>query len=394
MRVLVAHVSYRQRGGEDAVVEREIALLRAAGIDVVTLIVASADFDLLPAGTRAAIGLRLADHEYGRERMRLAIEAERPDVVHAHNLYPLLGIGALRVAHSVGIPTVHTWHNYRLSCIAGTHLYGGRTCGDCSVSDRVSGGLRGCYRGSRIQSLLYARAMSEQMKAFEEGVPDAVLCLTGFQRDWFIGQGLPASLLRLKPNSASTVSVLPYAARNGAVFVGRLSAEKGVAGLVRSWKGLAGPLTIVGSGPEESLVREVADENEAVTIRGELSAAETVAAMAHARVVVVPSLCFEALPMVVVEALAAGTPVLTFSGGSVAGIDSVTSVPHGDYGMFVERAGEFLGMPEPEWQAHSDSALETFRAQFSDERNTAELVRVYEHLIAEKGQGRREGQGR
>ena len=381
MRVLVVHVAYRHRGGEDAVVEREVELLRSAGVDASTLIVPSDRFESLPRATQGSIALRLGDHSYGRSLLRQALDREQPDIVHAHNLYPSLGVGALREAKAAGVRTVHTWHNYRASCIAGTHLYKGRQCTDCSTSSRSAGCVRGCYRGSRIQSVLYARAMKVLVDAVRTGVPEKVVCLTAFQREWFIRQGIPESSLVLKPNSMSASAPMPFADRSGALYVGRLSPEKGVEGLVQAWRDATHTLQVIGDGSDSAPLSGGPGGSSAVLFRGEESPQACREAMARARVVLVPSLCFEALPMVVIEALAAGTPVLTFAGGSVERVASVGAVPRGDYSALVAAAIEICRMEEVGWQALSSAALSAHEAHFSDSENVARMLEMYSSLL-------------
>ncbi|MBU4555322.1 MAG: glycosyltransferase, partial [Actinobacteria bacterium] len=283
MKVLIAHVKYRQRGGEDAVVEREEQLLRDSGIDVATLILDSTLFDELPLLDRVAIALSQGSHEFGRSAMRAAIGQHRPDVVHAHNLFPLLGPGALLEAASSGCATVHTWHNYRASCLAGTHLRGGEICRLCDVTRRASGVVRGCYRGSRLQSLAFDRGVRTQIAALAAGVPDAVLCLTDFQRRFYASQGIPADRLLLKPNSVARGAPGPWPARDGAVFVGRLSPEKGILGLLRTWPLDAPRLRVIGDGPLLDPVRSLASGQPNIVVLGPQSPGDVRQAIREAR---------------------------------------------------------------------------------------------------------------
>jgi len=383
VKLLVVHSTYRRRGGEEAVVEREIKLLRDAGVEVATLVAPSRQFESLSAATRGSMAFRFADHNYGRSLIRDAIRRESPDVMHAHNLFPLFGVGALKEATALGVRTVHTWHNYRASCLAGTHLYGDRQCTDCSIRSRRMGCIRGCYRGSILQSVLYASAMRVLVDAVKSGVPDKVVCLTEFQRDWFVNQGIASSCLALKPNSVDDGDVLPYTVRSGALYVGRLSTEKGVEGLVRAWKDVDQPLTVIGDGPCASSLSAIGSDMPNVQLMGEKTGAECRNAMSRARVVVVPSLCFEGLPMVVVEALAAGTPVVTFTGGSLALIPSVIAVSRDDYPAIVAQVLKICSMDPDDWTVLSENSVAAHRSLFSDASNSAQLVGLYHSLLGD-----------
>lgn len=381
MKVLIAHVGYRHRGGEEAVVAHEADLLRGAGVDVSTLVIPSEGLGALPAAEKASLALHLGDHAYGRRLMREAIDAHTPDVVHAHNLYPLLGMGALGEAREADIGTVHTWHNYRASCIAGTHLYRGERCTACTVDRRLTGCVRGCYRGSRPQSVSYAGAMRTQAAAVRAGLPDRVICLTTFQRDWFVGQGLPEHRFALKPNSVATGPGAPWSERSGALFAGRLSAEKGVESLVAAWpRGGETTLNVVGGGPRAEAVRTLAAGHDRVHVHGEISPEAVREALRHARVLLVPSLWFEVLPIVVLEALSEGTPVLAFDGGSIAGIASVEAVPYGDFGSLERRAQAVCDLDDAAWGTLSRAARSAHESHFTDERNVAALLGLYESI--------------
>ncbi len=118
MRVMIAHVIYRCRGGEESAVEHEFDLLRAAGIDAHLWTLNSEDFDSLALGKRLGIAATYDDHSFGRRLVDEAIERYQPDVVHFHNVMPMLGPGAIAQARARGLAVVRSIHNYRYSCLA------------------------------------------------------------------------------------------------------------------------------------------------------------------------------------------------------------------------------------------------------------------------------------
>lgn len=386
MKVLVAHVRYRHFGGEDAVVDREIRLLRNAGVEVTTLVPSSEEFDTLPASTRADIALSSGESRYGRHRMSEALESGC-DIVHVHNAYPLLGVGALLEA-AKSLPVVQTWHNYRLSCLAGTHVFEGATCTECCVGDWRRGVGRGCYRGSVVQSIWMSRAVKSQMAALNVGVPDRVLCVTQFQRDWYIRQGIEPERLVVKPNSVATGQPREWALRSGVACVGRLSPEKGVLGLVQSWSPDDPHLTIVGDGPLAAEVAKSAREKGNVTLAGSVDPEGVRAILRSVRVLAFPSLCMEGLPLTVLESLSEGTPVVCFERGAVERIESVMSVPWSDFEGLRRRARGVAGMPAQQWQALSTTAVASYSSQYTDVRNTSALLDIYTQVIERRPGGR------
>lgn len=384
MRVLIAHVRYRQPGGEDTVFEAEAELLRRAGHEVSTLDLSSAEFDRLRPLTRLAIATHYADHNYGRQLMEAAIERFQPDVVHFHNLYPLLGTGAIAEAQRDGCATVQTVHNYRLSCLNGLHFHlrKGRVCEDCSPGSFAPGIRDGCYRDSRLQSALVARATTAQWQAFlYAGRPSLLIALTGFMKEKLVAYGANPERIVVKPNSVKGQPGLTVVGRRDALFVGRLSREKGVLELIRSWPADAPHLTVAGDGPLAEEARQAAGEN--VTLTGFLTQTQLKCHLWSAAVLVVPSLWYEGLPLVALEALAGATPVVAFRGGGLEEIleriDARCVVPAGDFAALCDAAMRLAAADD--WSSLSERCRREQERHFSSEVNVAALQTIYDRAL-------------
>ncbi|TLM74480.1 MAG: glycosyltransferase family 4 protein [Actinobacteria bacterium] len=383
MRILVAHVAYRVPGGEERVVEDEARMLRSGGHTVRTLLVPSATFDGLPVGERVAIASDAARHEYGRQAIAEAIAAFRPEVAHFHNLYPLLGVGAMEEAADRGVGVVRTLHNYRLSCLAGTHFYRGRACFACMPRRSARGVLRACYRGSRVQSWVMAKATRQEMDALTGGtVPHVALCLTPFMRDRLVGFGVPASRLAVHPTGMEASAGEPCEDRSGAVFAGRLSEEKGILGLVAAWPDDGPLLTVVGDGPQRAAAERAAGPR--VQFTGRVSAQESVALIGSARCLVAPSLALEGLPVAVLEAFASGTPAIGYDVGAMAGMEAgaaLTLVSVGDPEALAQAAGALCDADPASWRDASAAARAMHAERYSREASLAGLEAAYARAI-------------
>ena len=385
MRILVAHVAYRQMGGEDTVFAMETHLLREAGHEVEILNARSEDLGQIPLLERARMALTYEAHSFGRRLIREAVKRARPDVVHFHNLYPQLGTGAIEEADALGCATVQTLHNYRLSCLAGTHLLGLDICERCSPAAFRPGVLRGCYRGSRFQSALAARATNRQWRDIVgRGLPLRVLALTDFMREKFIEHGAPAERIVHKPNSVDQGSPHSAGVREGILTAGRLSAEKGIVPLMRSWPADAPLLTVAGSGPEEGEVRAAQRSN--VRFLGRLKPDDLRVAMRAARVVALPSVWPEPMPLVALEAFSEGTPVIAFDGWSLGAMVKDVSrdcvVPFHDFPALARRAHEIADAWY--WDKISARCVTMHASAYSHARNLATLERVYADAVAER----------
>ncbi len=310
MKVCIAHNRYRsnQLSGENIAVERESAALIAAGVEVVPL---TRDSDDLVAGGRwqqLRTGLALAGSASRRRALATDLDRIRPTVLHAHNLFPMFGTDLWEAAAELRIPVVQTVHNHRLLATA-THLlgpWGARRPNDATEAEHLA--RLSPLHGGRLTDLLYLRGLS---RIWRRGVPD--LCVAAwivhspFHRDLLLSVGIPRERIVVRLHSLAEVRPAGAGPGEHALFVGRLKHEKGIDLLAAGWPADL-PLAIVGDGPELALAKRLAGER----FRGQLDHAGVAREMAQARLVVVTSRVYEGggLPLVALEALAAGTPVL------------------------------------------------------------------------------------
>lgn len=318
LSIAIVHSFYvsRNPSGENRAVEAQVAALRRAGHRVELFAARTDELETgrlypLRAAWRVTTGR-------GRDPLR-AIESFRPDVVHIHNLFPNFGRSWLS---ELTAPIVHTLHNYRPVCVNALLLRDGQICTLCPDGDRWAGVRYGCYRGSRVASIPLAWAN-------RKGPGDdpllrranRIVVLASRQRSLLVDGGVnPAKLV----DGANFLSdrddigvASPATGRDGRwLFVGRLSDEKGIVRLLQHWPANE-PLTVVGDGPLRSQVEALAGDLD-VTLLGPLNRPEVLAAMASAAGLVFPSIWFEAAPLVYLEALAVGLPVVAFAPSSVA----------------------------------------------------------------------------
>src|SRR5690349_5632289 len=118
-RVVVAHSRYRERGGEDAVVDAEIALLRAHGHEVSELRRENCAMEQLAAHQQLQHTVWSAA---AVRELNDVIRDRRPDVIHVHNTFPSLSPAIYWAAAAAGVPVVQTLHNFRLFCVQAMFL--------------------------------------------------------------------------------------------------------------------------------------------------------------------------------------------------------------------------------------------------------------------------------
>ncbi len=228
LSVLVIHNQYQQSAGEDAVVRAEVEMLRHNGHHVVTFIRSSSDIADFSLPRKASLLLSTTWNRRVYAELREVIRKERPDIAHCHNLVPLVSPAAYDACHAEGVPVVQTLHNYRLLCPAGTLFAKGQICEDCNrgLARAVA---RGCYRHSRLQTAALTLMLSaHRLRGTWSHRIDAYLALSQFSRDRFVANGLPGGKVHVKPNFLARDPGHRTGPGAYALFVGRLSPEKGV----------------------------------------------------------------------------------------------------------------------------------------------------------------------
>jgi glycosyltransferase involved in cell wall biosynthesis len=318
MRILQLHTRYREQGGEDAVVRAEADLLRRRGHEVV-----QHELRNPPDAAHAAVALALAPWNPLEARLVRGIaEQIRPDVVHVHNTWYAMSPAVLWSLRRVGVPVVVTLHNFRLLCANGQLFRDGAPCEDCVGSHPWHGVRHRCYRGSALLSVPPAGsvALHRRIGTWERCV-DLFLALNEFARERFVHGGLPAGRIRVKPNFVADPGRrrTPASSSRTVLYVGRISPEKGVEVLVEAWRRVAATTTlelvVIGDGPNRKDLERRAVPS--IRFEGHLPADQVRERMTTARTLVVPSVWYEGQPMVVLEALAAGLPVLASRTGGM-----------------------------------------------------------------------------
>jgi glycosyltransferase involved in cell wall biosynthesis len=241
--------------------------------------------------------------------------------VHVHNTLPLASPSVHYAASAERIPVIQTLHNYRLLCPNALLLRNNQPCTSCVGAAPVRAIQHACYRGSRTATAAVAAMLTVHRAAGTwHRTIDTFIATTEFARRMFVAGGLPPDRIVVKPHSVDP-DPGPGTGQGGyALYVGRLSQEKGIDTLLAAWSRLGGlvRLVIVGDGPLAPIVAAAAARIPGVTWLGRRERGEVQQLMADAATLVFPSIAFETFGQVVAEAYAAGTPVIASSGGAAA----------------------------------------------------------------------------
>lgn len=398
MKVLLANKFFFRNGGSEVVMFQERDFLRREGHEVV-------DFSMQDernfASDHAPYFVGRQDYRgggrLGRLKSALAfvhspeavrrigalIDATRPDLVHCHNIYHQLTPSIIGAAKARGVPVALTLHDYKPVCPAYTRLRGGQPCSDCLGGDFGNVLRQRCAEGSLGKSaLLYAEAAVQRRLGNYEKV-DRFIAPSRFMAD-SVAHRIPAERVALLYNGVDIPNALDGSRDGGyALFLGRLSHEKGVETLLRVHAAAGGhwPLVVAGSGP---LLDDMKAQYARATFAGHLAGDKLRQALAGAAVVVVPSEWYENCPMSVLEAMAQGKPVV---GSRMGGIPEL--VAEGETGLLFE-AGNVVELGACLDRLMGDPALRRRMGQaararaereFSLERHNAGLLAIYAGML-------------
>jgi glycosyltransferase involved in cell wall biosynthesis len=379
LRILVVHNRYQLAGGEDAVVDAEIELLRRNGHAVEAYL--RDNRELRDMNAFNAFAQSLWSRRTGDDLAAVAREF-RPDVIHAHNTFALVSPSVYWQASRMGVPVVQTLHNFRLLCVQAMFLYDNKVCEDCLGRLPWRGVARKCYRDSGLQSAAVATmlGMHRALGTYRHKVT-RYIALNEFCRRKFIEGGLPASRIAVKPNFVD-IERPPARVRSGGLYVGRLAAEKGIDVLIGAVPKLPRvSLDVIGTGPESRKLEAVPQINRL----GWLQPDDIYERMRRAAYLVMPSIWYENFPRTLLEAFANGLPVIASRLGALSEL-----IEHGRTGLLFEPGSaddlaRHLAWAESfpqKMRVMGENARAVYEARFTPRENYGQLMAIYEEALA------------
>jgi glycosyltransferase involved in cell wall biosynthesis len=380
MRILIAHNRYRFAGGEERHVELLERALTETGLEVRRYEVPSSDDPGLLE--RINLGIGLTYRPSSATHIRGVLRDWRPDVVHFHNVFPRLTPAAMREAKRHGAAVALTAHNYRFACPGGDLLRNGQIHDDCVEGSSLLCGLRNS-RGVWSESVAYGLAIELQRRlGLLKRWVDAYIAPSEFIAKMLVRAGYPHERIHMIHHGVPTLEA-PSAKDDFALYVGRLSPEKGVATLLAASR--AAPevnVVMLSTGPLVEQVRAAAADG-AVSYLGYVSDSEVERLRQEARFTLVPSECYEGLPLGVVESFAAGTAAVGSDLGGIAEIieDGRTGVlvAPGDAGALAEGMRRLWREPAKAGQMGA-AALAFAKEKFDPARQAGRLKELFARL--------------
>jgi glycosyltransferase involved in cell wall biosynthesis len=386
MKILQAHNRYQTRGGEDAVVELTLRLLEAHGQEALLFEKDSSTIGGNFPGKMKAMLSGVYSFSAARE-MEALLRQEQPDIVHVHNLLPLISPSVLRVCRKAGVPAVMTVHNYRLICPIAVFFRDNQICEACSGGRQYMCLIHNC-RESAAESAAYAlRGWLSNVAGFYRRNISRYLAISPFLKARLVREGYPEDRIDVVPNTIAVPEECADASRGGYVaFAGRMSAEKGIPVLLEAARQTPDiAYRLAGEGPLAAQLKQGAPPNAAFS--GLMPRKELMAFYHNARMLVVPSVWQETFGLVAVEAMARAVPVIVSRIGGLRDLveDGVTGFHFtpGDSNDLADKIRQLWTDPGKCRQMGLE-ARERVKKEYNEALHYERLIAVYEKAARDR----------
>jgi glycosyltransferase involved in cell wall biosynthesis len=316
MKILICHNYYKHRGGECQTVIREKRLLESRGHKVVLFTKDNKDIDHYNLIQKIVLSTGVVFSFDTYKKITKILKVEKPDIVHIHNVFPLISPSVYYAHKNLKVPFIQTVHNYRFLCPNGLFLDNNcKLCQRCENGAFVNAVLHKCYRNSYLQSLGMALTLyiHRNLKTFLNRI-DFFISPSNFLKQKLVEGGIPTEKIVVKPHFIECEKMKPsYEYDNYAVYMGRLSPERGLFNLLEAWKKISGvTLRVIGDGIirrglEEYVVREKIPN---VEFLGFVDGDSRFEILGKAMFSVLPCRCYENMPYAALESFACGVPII------------------------------------------------------------------------------------
>jgi len=388
VKILICHNYYRSSApsGEDAVAENEIALLKENGHAVITYSKYNDDLDDSSFFNKLSIAKNTIWSSSTYKALVGIIRSEKPDIVHFHSIFPQISPSAYKACYDEGVPAIHTLHNYRQICPGALLQRDEKVCELCLRGSILNSLRYKCYRNSLLATgtltgmIIYNRLIGTYNKYVSQ-----YIALTEFSASRMVLGGVKEDLLTIKPNFLPLSPEPGKGEGNYAVYVGRLSQEKGVRTLIEAWKNINMKLKVIGDGPLMDELKSLPEKTlQNIEFCGYLDRKTIINIVKDATFQLVPSEWYEGFPMVLLEAFSCGTPVVGSDIGSISEI-----VVNGETGVKFEPGNatslkntinELLSNPQKLTNMRTTSR-QAFDEKYSKETSYNILMGIYNKAL-------------
>jgi glycosyltransferase involved in cell wall biosynthesis len=390
MKILLIHNFYRYRGGEDRYVNILEKTLIKKGHRVIPFFYDSRDIQRANFFKKWLVPVKLIHSPAVNRRLESLLADGKPDLAVVHNLAPSLPLSILKILKRNGVPILKRLENYKFLCLNGLFLRNNfKVCEKCKYGNFLHGIVYRCYQRSFCNSM--GLAISEWYHRREKTVTetaDLFLAASRFVKTKFVEAGFPGDKIVVHPNFIDFEPVASAAGSGAyAVFVGRLSKEKGLLTLMKAFQDLPQvPLKVLGSGPlEKELERFVRSHRmEHVTFTGFVDGEVKKEMLSRARFLIFPSECYESFGYSIIEGYACGVPVIASDIGSARELikegETGFLFEPGNPGDLREKISRMMAMDNGKLMTMKEKALKRVKELYTREEGYKNLSGLFERL--------------
>jgi len=390
VKILFIHNKYKQYGGEDVAVELETSVLLEKGHEVKTLFFDNKPIKGFFSKVAAAFGA-VYSFSSARKTSKTIFEF-KPDIIHIHNLFFIASPSVLYAASKHGIPVVFTLHNYRLICANALLMRNNEVCELCMHKKFPLSGIRyKCYRNSAAESALVTTitGIHKLINTWKNKI-SAFIMLNEFSRSKLLNSSLqiPAEKMITKPNFVRDSGEGNELRENFFLFAGRIVKEKGVHVLAQAFAAMPeNKIVIIGDGPEKNLLQEKFEPYKNISFTGQMDKQLVSEYMKRCKAFICPSIWYEGAPLTIIEAFAAGTPVIASRLGAMA--ESITDgfnglhFTAGNTEDLCEKVRLFIKETENNSMFYKN-ARQTYLEKYHEDIHYNAILNIYENAIAKR----------
>ncbi len=319
-----------------------------------------------------------------RRKLGNLLNAMRPNIAHAHNVYHHISPSIFGVLKRRNIPTVLTLHDLKLACPAYKMLAHDGICERCKDGALSHVVRNRCVKNSlALSGMIWLEASVQRMLGCYADNVDRFITPSRFYLEKLVEWGWERKRFVHIPNFVDVDAHKPdYAIGQAFLYFGRLAPEKGLTTLVKAAALAQVPVWIVGTGPEEEALKQrVVQTGANVKFLGYKSGAELHALVQAARAVVLPSEWYENAPMSILESYALGRPVI---GAAIGGIPELIredetgiSFKSGDVDALAAALRRIADMPDAQVAHRGRSGRQWVENEFTVECYLERLLALY-----------------
>ena len=312
-----------------------------------------------------------------------------PDIAHIDNTMPLISPSIYYALRKCNVPIVQSLRNYRFFCVKGTLYRNNKICELCLKGKPLPALRYKCYHNSRVQSLALVFMLLKHQKKTYMSVINSYIALTEFSKNKYIKAGIPGDKIYVKPNFLfNTTKPLISKSTDYAIYVGRLSEEKGLKTLLNAWQDVRFPLVIIGDGPLRPFLENRIRQSflKQVKLHGFQDQDQLKKSFSKALFFILPSECYEGFGRTLMEAYSMGVPVLASRLGSLEELihnnQTGSLFSPGDSKDLAEKANRLVEN-RPKTLEMGENARKVFEEEYTSEKNYSILMDIYQKVLAE-----------